>query len=82
MRPIAVTGRSLEAEPAGASYTLQALEDGHVIRGTMPAAAPLTLPVGDYAIEISARYCASYRDTLRVVNRAATPVHVKLVCGT
>jgi serine/threonine-protein kinase len=74
---------SLDAEPAGASYTLQALDDGHVIRGTMPTAAPLTLPVGDYAIEISARYCASYRDTLRVqLNRAATPVHVKLVCGT
>jgi len=74
---------TLDAEPAGASYTLQALDDGHVIRGTMPAAGPLTLPVGDYAIEISARYCASYRDTLRVpLNRAATPVHVKLVCGT
>jgi eukaryotic-like serine/threonine-protein kinase len=74
---------SLEAEPEGASYTLQALDDGHVIRGTTPTATPLTLPVGDYAIEISARYCASYRDTLRVqLNRAATPVHVKLVCGT
>jgi eukaryotic-like serine/threonine-protein kinase len=74
---------SLEAEPAGASYTLQALDDGHVIRGTTPMAAPLTLPVGDYAIEISARYCASYRDTLHVqVNRATTPIHVKLVCGT
>jgi serine/threonine protein kinase len=74
---------TLEAEPAGASYMLQALDDGRVIRGTMPAAAPLTLPVGDYAIEISARYCASYRDTLRVpLNRAATPVHVKLMCGT
>ena len=73
---------SLEAEPQGASYTLQALDDGHVFRGTTPAAA-LTLPVGDYAIEISARYCASFRDTLRVQpNRAATPVHVKLVCGT
>jgi eukaryotic-like serine/threonine-protein kinase len=73
---------SLEAEPAGASYTLQSLDDGHVFRGTTPTAAPLTLPVGDYAIEISARYCASYRDTLRVLNRAVTPVHVKLVCGT
>jgi serine/threonine-protein kinase len=74
---------SLEAEPAGASYTLQALDDGHVIRGITPTAAPLTLPVGDYAIEISARYCASFRDTLHVqLNRAATPVHVKLVCGT
>jgi eukaryotic-like serine/threonine-protein kinase len=74
---------TLEAEPAGASYTLQALDDGRVIRGTMPAGAPITLPVGDYAIEISARYCASYRDTLRVpLNHAATPVHVKLVCGT
>jgi hypothetical protein len=74
---------TLDAEPEGASYTLQALNDGHVVRGTLPAAAPLTLPVGDYAIEISARYCATYRDTLRVLlNRPATPVHVKLVCGT
>jgi serine/threonine protein kinase len=74
---------SLDAEPAGASYTIQALDDGHVIRGTTPTTGALTLPVGDYAIEISARYCASYRDTLRIqLNRPATPVHVKLVCGT
>jgi serine/threonine-protein kinase len=73
---------SLDAAPPGANYTLQALNDGHVIKGTVPTAGPLTLPVGDYAIEISARYCASYRDTLRVpLNRAANPVHVKLVCG-
>ncbi len=74
---------SLEADPAGASYTLQALDDGHVIRGTTPTATPLTLPVGDYAIEISARYCASYRDTLHVqANQPATSVRIKLVCGT
>jgi len=73
---------SLDAAPQGANYILQALDGGHVIKGTMPTAGPLTLPVGDYAIEISARYCASYRDTLRVpLNRAANPVHVKLVCG-
>jgi eukaryotic-like serine/threonine-protein kinase len=72
----------LDAIPSGASYTLQALDGGRVIKGTMPISNPLSLPVGDYAIEISARYCASYRDTLRVpLNRAANPVHVKLVCG-
>ena len=72
----------LDAVPSGASYTLQALDDGRVIKGTMPTTGPLTLPVGDYAIEITARYCASYRDTLRVpLNRAANPVHVRLVCG-
>jgi len=72
----------LDAVPPGANYTLQALDGGHVITGTMPTSGPLTLPVGDYAIEISARYCASYRDTLRVpLNHAADPVHVRLVCG-
>lgn len=72
----------LEATPAGALYVLQGLDDGHVTKGRMPLTGPLTLPAGAYAVLISARYCATYRDTLRVVaNRASTPIRVRLVCG-
>jgi hypothetical protein len=72
----------MDVRPAGASYTLQSLEDGRVIRGTMPLTTPLTLPTGQYALEISARYCATYRDTVRVApSHANTPVTVRLVCG-
>jgi serine/threonine protein kinase len=71
----------LDAQPLGASYMFQALDDGHVIRGRTPVTGPLTLPVGTYAVEISARYCASYRDTVHVALNHAAPLRVRLVCG-
>ncbi len=73
----------LDARPAGALYTLEALTDGHVIKGRMPLAGPITLPAGAYAVTISARYCATFRDTVRVgTNRVTAPPTVRLVCGT
>ena len=73
----------IDTRPDNASYTFEALDDGHVVRGHMPLAAPITLPVGAYAVVISARYCASYRDTVRIApNHAAPPLHVRLVCGS
>jgi serine/threonine-protein kinase len=73
----------LEATPAGALYTLQGLDNGHVSKGHTPLSGTLTLPAGPYSVVISARYCATYRDTLRIVpNRAATPLRVRLVCGS
>ena len=72
----------LDTRPIGAAYTLEALDDGRIIRGRTPLAAPLTLPVGTYALMISAHYCATYRDTVRItLNHEAPPLHVRLVCG-
>jgi serine/threonine protein kinase len=72
----------LDTKPDDASYVLEGLDDGHVVSGRTPLTAPLTLPVGAYALTISARYCASYRDTVRIAaNHAAPPLHVRLVCG-
>jgi serine/threonine-protein kinase len=72
----------IDTRPAGALYTFQALDDGRVIKGRTPVTGPITLPVGTYAVVISARYCASYRDTVRIaLNHAAPPLKVRLVCG-
>lgn len=72
----------IDAQPVGASYTLEALGDGHVTKGTVPLSGPLALPAGEYSVVISARYCASYRDTLHInPNRPNVPIRVRLVCG-
>ena len=72
----------ISAKPVGATYTLRDLEDGHTLHGPTPLEHPLTLPVGDYALTISNRYCASYQDTVRVTTNDLTPeVRVRLVCG-
>ena len=72
----------LDTQPLGAAYLFEALDDGRIIRGQTPLTTPLTLPVGSYAVIVSAHYCASYRDTVRVtLNHASPPLHVRLVCG-
>jgi len=72
----------LDTKPPATLYTFQALDDGRVIRGRTPLTGPITLPVGTYAVIISARYCASYRDTVHIaMNHAAPPLKVRLVCG-
>ncbi len=72
----------LDAKPAGAAYILQSLDGSHIAKGLTPLAAPLTLPAGKYSVLISARYCASYRDTLRIMpNRPAAAIHIRLVCA-
>jgi len=72
----------LITRPENASYVFESLDDGRFVRGRTPLTGPLLLPVGSYALVISAHYCASYRDTVRVtLNHAAPPMHVRLVCG-
>jgi hypothetical protein len=72
----------IEVTPVGASYTLRALADGHLVQGRTPLPRPLSLPAGMYAIEISNRFCASFRDTIRVVDGGPLQsLHVQLVCG-
>jgi hypothetical protein len=73
---------NIVALPAGATYTLRDLIDGHVVQGYTPMNGPLSLPVGAYAVEVSSRYCASYFDTVQVASATPTPdLHVRLVCG-
>jgi len=75
----------LDALPSGASYAFRALSSGdEVTAGRAPAQAPITLPSGEYSVEVSAQDCATYRDTVHMA--AATPaprrLRVRLVCGT
>jgi hypothetical protein len=81
-QPRPVGNLHVVTNPADASFVLQALDDGHQVRGRTPLAAPLSLPVGAYSVEISARYCAAYHDTVRVAAAHTSPLHVRLVCGT
>lgn len=76
----------LDAQPSGAEYAFRSVGGGdEVASGHTPAGGPITLPIGDYWLAISARYCATYRDTVRVTSdsgAAARHVRVRLVCGT
>lgn len=73
---------AIHTAPVGATFTLRALADGHVVTGRTPLPKPLSLEAGAYAIEISNRFCASYLDTIQVVGGVPAPdVRIQLVCG-
>jgi serine/threonine protein kinase len=75
----------LDARPAGAAYAFRALLTGDSVGGgRMPNDSTVTLPVGAYTIDVSARDCATFRDTVHVNGDTAPPrrLRVRLVCGT
>jgi eukaryotic-like serine/threonine-protein kinase len=75
----------LDAQPNGAEYAFRPIGAGDdIATGHTPTDAPITLPVGAYTLAISARYCATYRDTVHVTedSGATRRVRVRLVCGT
>ena len=75
----------LDAQPNGAEYAFRSLGGGgEIASGHTPAPQPITLPIGEYTLDISARYCATYRDTVHVTGDSGTARHVRvrLVCGT
>ena len=75
----------LDAQPNGAEYAFRAIGGGdEIASGHTPVEKPITLPIGEYTLAVSARYCATYRDTVHVTEdaRAARHVRVRLVCGT
>jgi serine/threonine protein kinase len=75
----------LDAQPNGAEYAFRSIGGGdEIASGRTPAERPITLPIGEYTLAVSARYCATYSDTVHVTEgaRAARHVRVRLVCGT
>jgi len=75
----------LDAGPTGASYAFRTLSSGdEITAGRAPASAPITLPSGEYSVEVSAQDCATYRDTVHMAAATPQPRHlrVRLVCGT
>jgi hypothetical protein len=77
----------LDAQPNGAEYAFRPIGGGDdVASGHTPASGPITLPIGAYTLAVSARYCATYSDTVHVTEEAsgaaARHVRVRLVCGT
>jgi len=75
----------LDAQPNGAEYAFRSIGGGdEIATGHTPAAQPITLPIGEYTLAVSARYCATYSDTVHVTEgvHPARHVRVRLVCGT
>jgi len=74
----------LDAQPNGAEYAFRSISGDEIASGHTPAEKPITLPIGAYMLAVSARYCATYRDTVRVTDDAgpAQHVRVRLVCGS
>ncbi len=77
----------LDAQPNGAEYAFRPFGGGdEVASGHTPAGGPIILPIGAYTLAVSARYCATYSDTVHVTEEAAGAaarhVRVRLVCGT
>ena len=75
----------LDAQPSGASYDFRSFFSGdEITSGRSPANDPIMLPDGAYTLSVSARDCATYRDTVHVEGDSAELRHVRvrLVCGT
>jgi eukaryotic-like serine/threonine-protein kinase len=72
----------LDAQPNGAEYDFRAVGSGdEVASGHTPTDGPITLPIGEYTLAVSARYCATYSDTV-YISAPSRRVRVRLVCGT
>ncbi len=85
LTPRACGALVLDAEPSGAAFAIRPLGGGdEVATGHTPVAGPITLPIGEYTLAVSARYCATYHDTVHVTEdvRATRKVRVRLFCGT
>jgi hypothetical protein len=76
---------ALDVQPIGAAYDFRSFLTGDdVMSGRTPAPEPIMLPDGAYTVDVSARDCATYRDTLHVDGDSAETrrLRVRLVCGT
>jgi serine/threonine-protein kinase len=75
----------LDAQPSGAAYAIRTFATGDAVKsGRAPADSAITLPDGAYTVDVSARDCATFRDTVHVDGDTAPPrrLRVRLVCGT
>jgi hypothetical protein len=75
----------LDARPTGATYAFHAFATGDAVTsGRTPADSAIVLSDGTYTIDVSARDCATFRDTLHVDGDTEPPrrLRVRLVCGT
>jgi eukaryotic-like serine/threonine-protein kinase len=76
---------ALDVQPQGAAYAIRSFFTGdEVMSGRTPITEPIMLPDGAYSVDVSARDCATYRDTLHVDGDSAETrrLRVRLVCGT
>jgi eukaryotic-like serine/threonine-protein kinase len=83
--PLGCASVTLDAQPNGAAYAFRAFPTGDDVKsGRTPADSAITLSDGTYTIDVSARDCATFRDTVHVDGDTAPPrrLRVRLVCGT
>jgi len=76
---------ALDVQPSGAAYDFRSFFTGdEMMSGRTPVTEPIMLPDGAYTVDVSARDCATYRDTLHIDGDSADTrrLRVRLVCGT
>jgi hypothetical protein len=76
---------ALDVQPIGAAYAFRSFFTGdEVMSGRTPLTEPVELPDGTYTVDVSARDCATYRDTVHVDGDSSETrrLRVRLVCGT
>ncbi len=82
LAPVACGFLELDVVPAAARYTLTPKRGGPTREGSLPLAAPLYLPAGDYALTVDATQCTTFSATVPVVARTSRPPErVRLICN-
>jgi hypothetical protein len=67
--------------PAGAHFVLTTAAGDTVTTGTVPVQEPLVLPVGEYALHVSERYCFQFNGSISIKDGEQQRAWARLVCG-
>jgi hypothetical protein len=69
----------LDAAPTGGRFVLTS--GGHeVASGVLPVTAPVLVPEGQYALRVSAKYCADYSGSVSISTSTTAKERVRLIC--
>lgn len=70
---------TLDIAPIGAHYSF-ARAGTEVASGAAPATSPVQLGEGTYTLRVSAKYCADFSATVKVVSGSSSSQRVRLIC--
>jgi serine/threonine-protein kinase len=67
--------------PAGAHFVLTTAAGDTVTTGTVPVEEPLVLPVGEYALHVTERFCFQFNGSISIKDGEQQRAWARLVCG-
>jgi eukaryotic-like serine/threonine-protein kinase len=70
---------ALDAAPVGAHYTLSS-GGREVASGSVPLSTPILVGQGNYALHVSAKYCADYSGSVSISAGETSRERVRLIC--